>query len=108
MCLIGKDGLKDLASLCHTKAEYTKKRLSEIKGVEVKMSSPTFNEFVIKLPVDPDEIIGKLIDRGFEAGFPLGKYYDNMENFMLIAVTEKRTKSEINMFADLLEDALWS
>ena len=108
MSLIGKEGLKELASTCRDKAEYAKQKLSEIKGVEVKKSSPTFNEFTVKLPKNANEVIGKLIDKGIAAGFPLGRYYPDMENYMLVAVTEKRTKHEIVRFADALEAALWS
>ena len=108
MSLIGKEGLKELAITCRDKAEYAKQKLSEIKGVEVKRSSPTFNEFTVKLPKNANEVIGKLIDKGIAAGFPLGRYYPDMENYMLVAVTEKRTKHEIVRLADALEAALWS
>lgn len=108
MCLVGKDGLKKTAQLCMDKAEYAKERLGAIEGVEVKRSWPTFNEFVIRLPKDPDGIIGKLIDKGIAAGFPLGRYYESMSDYMLIAVTEKRTKQEIARFANELEAALWN
>ncbi|MFH1395221.1 MAG: aminomethyl-transferring glycine dehydrogenase subunit GcvPA [Candidatus Omnitrophota bacterium] len=108
MCLIGKDGLKKVAQLCMDKCEYAKQKLEKIKGVEVKRSSPTFNEFVIRLPKDPNEIIGKLIEKKIAAGFPLGRYYKEMGDYMLVAVTEKRTKQEIALFAEALEDALWN
>jgi glycine dehydrogenase subunit 1 len=108
MCLVGKEGIKHIAKLCMDKAEYAKQRLEAIEGVEVKRSWPTFNEFVIKIPKDPNEVIGKLIDKGIAAGFPLGRYYAGMQDYMLIAVTEKRTKQEIAIFADALEAALWS
>ncbi|MDP8298328.1 MAG: aminomethyl-transferring glycine dehydrogenase subunit GcvPA [Candidatus Tantalella remota] len=108
MCLTGRGGIKMVARLCMEKTEYAKKKLSKVKGVEVKTSSPTFNEFVIRLPKDPNEIIGKLIDKGFAAGFPLGRYYPDMEDYMLIAVTEKRTKEDIDRFAEALEEVLWN
>ncbi len=108
MCLTGRGGLKKVARLCMEKTEYAKKRLGDVKGIEVKTSSPTFNEFVIKLPVDPNDVIGKLIDKGIAAGFPLGRYYEDLENYLLVAVTEKRTREEIDMYARELEAALWS
>lgn len=108
MSLIGKDGLKELAELCYAKAEYMKTRLEKIKGVEVKRSSPTFNEFTIKLPKEANIVITKMVDKGFEAGFPLGRYYKDMQDYLLIAVTEKRTKEEIDRYAQALEEALWS
>ncbi len=107
MCLLGKAGLRKTAQLCMDKAEYTKERLGEIKGVEVK-KWPTFNEFIIKLPKRTSEVIGKLITKGIAAGFPLERYYKGMENYLLVAVTEKRTKQEISQFANALEEALWS
>jgi glycine dehydrogenase subunit 1 len=106
LTLVGKEGLKEVAQLCVDKTEYTKKKLGEVKGVEVKKDWPTFNEFVIKLPKDPNEVIGKLMQKGIAAGFPLGRYYKEMANYMLIAVTEKRTRQEIDAFAGALGDVL--
>ena len=108
MSLLGNDGLRELAQLCMDKAEYAKQKLAEVKGVEIKRSAPTFNEFTLHLPRNPNEVIGKLIDRGIAPGFPLGRYYDHMEDYMLVAVTEKRTKQEIGVFAETLEDVLWN
>ena len=108
MTLVGKDGFHSLAQVCLDKTEYAKQQIEKIKGVEVKRSSPTFNEFVVKLPKDPNMIIGKLIERNIAAGFPLGRYYKDLEDHMLIAVTEKRSKEEIDLFAKELESALWT
>jgi glycine dehydrogenase subunit 1 len=106
LSLIGKEGLKEVATLCVDKAHYAKERIKMIPGVTVMESSPTFNEFTVKLPIDAGECVGKMIDHGFAAGFPLGRYYEGMENYLLIAVTEKRTKSEIGLFAETLEAVL--
>lgn len=108
MSLMGKEGLREVAEMCADKAEYAKQRLEAVKGVEVKRSSPTFNEFIVKLPKDPNMVIGKLIHKGISAGFPLGRYYEDLKDYLLIAVTEKRTKAEIAFFAEALEDALWN
>ena len=108
MCLLGKEGLKDIAKVCMDKTEYAKKVLETVKGVEVKRSSPTFNEFIIKLPKNPDDIIGELISRGISAGFPLGRYYADLKDYLLVAVTEKRTKEEIDRFKEALEEVLWN
>jgi len=108
MCLTGSGGLRMVARLCMNKAEYTKDRLDEIKGVEVKRTAPTFNEFIVRLPKDPEEVIGKLIKKKIAAGFPLGRYYPDLKDFMLVAVTEKRTRQQIDMYAEALEEAIWS
>ena len=103
---LGKAGFKDLAHICAQKAEYAKTRLSAIPGVEVKKNAPTFNEFTISLPCDASHVVSKMIDRGFAAGFPLGRYYKGMENYLLIAVTEKRTREQIGLFTEALEGEL--
>jgi glycine dehydrogenase subunit 1 len=106
LSLLGKEGIKQVASLCADKAQYAKERIKAIAKVKVMESSPTFNEFVVKLPIDAAECVGKLIDYGFAAGFPLGRYYPDMKNYLLIAVTEKRTRYEIGKLAEALEAVL--
>lgn len=104
--LLGKDGLKELAEQNYQKAEFAKEELSRIKDLQVKRSSPTFNEFTVLLPIGADEVARRMIDKGFACGFPLGRFYKGMENYLLIAVTEKRTKEEILLFIDTLEAVL--
>jgi glycine dehydrogenase subunit 1 len=106
LSLIGKEGLKHVANLCYSKAQYAKERLKKIPGVSVMESSPTFNEFTLRLPYDAAEIVGAMIERGFAPGFPLGRYYPGMENYLLVAVTEKRSRFEIGSFAENLEQVL--
>ena len=103
---LGKKGLAELAGLNYEKAEFAKSLLKKIKGVTVKQSSPTFNEFTVLLPCDASEVIGRMIEKGFAAGFPLGRYYPDMKNYMIVAVTEKRTKEEIVRYAENLEAVL--
>ena len=95
LSLLGKEGLKRMAQLCCDKAHYAKERLKAVRGVTVMETSPTFNEFTVRLPIDAGECAGRMIELGFAAGFPLGRYYPGMEKYLLVAVTEKRTKYEI-------------
>ena len=103
LSLLGKEGLKEVANLCYKKANYMLNRLLQIPKVERKFSSPVFNEFVLKLPKNSGEIINALIEKGFVCGFPLERYYKDMDNCILVAVTEKRTKEEIGMLAEAIE-----
>jgi glycine dehydrogenase subunit 1 len=107
LSIVGKEGLKEIARLCMNKAHYARERINAIKGVKVMDTSPTFNEFTVKLPIDAGECVGRMVDLGIAPGFPLGRYYPGMENFLLVAVTEKRTKFEIGQFAESLERVLW-
>jgi len=104
--LLGKEGIVELAQLNHDKSEFAKNTLEKIPGVEVKRSSPTFNEFTIVLNKNADVVVQKMIDSGFAAGFPLGRFYKGLDHYLLIAVTEKRTKDEIERFAQALEKNL--
>ena len=106
MAVVGKNGLKEMAQLNLDKAEYAKQLLSKIKGVEVKRSAPTFNEFTVHLPKDASEVVAVMMKKGFAAGFPLGRYYPGMERYLLVAVTEKRTKEEIEHYAKALQEVL--
>ena len=104
--LLGREGLKEVARLCHLKTEYAKSRFAAIPGVEVAGDLPTFNEFVVKLPVDAGELAGAMVERGIAPGLPLGRFYGEMDKYLLIAVTEKRSKYEIGALAESVEATL--
>jgi glycine dehydrogenase subunit 1 len=103
---VGREGLVDMARLNRDKAEYAKARLTGITGVTVLQSAVTFNEFTIFLPKKADAVVEALLERGIAAGVPLGQYYEGSENCLVVTVTEKRTKKEIDLLAKELEVAL--
>ncbi|MCE5185124.1 MAG: aminomethyl-transferring glycine dehydrogenase subunit GcvPA [Planctomycetaceae bacterium] len=107
LTLLGKEGLRETAQLCADKASYAYQRLTAIPGVKPHFPAKwVFNEMVLDLPHDAADVIGRLIEKGFAAGFPLSRYYKDMDNSILIAVTEKRTKQQIGMLAEELEAIL--
>jgi glycine dehydrogenase subunit 1 len=106
LSLLGKDGFADVARQCMDRAGYAWTRLKAIKGVEPLYDHPFFNEFALKLPKDAGEVVSDLISEGIAAGFPAGRYYPGMENVLLVACTEKRTKKEIDILAAKLESVL--
>ncbi len=107
LSLLGKQGLVELAKYCAEKASYARERLLAIPGVEMWFGKRHFfNEFVLRLPNRADRVIRRLLEQGISAGFPLVRYYPEMENALLLAVTEKRTKAEIDLLAHAVEVSL--
>lgn len=103
---LGKQGFEDLASLNWDKAEYAKSVLTPINGVTLLNQGTTFNEFTLALPKGAAPVVESLLASGVAAGVPLGEYYTGMDNALVVTVTEKRTKTEIDRLASLLEEAL--
>jgi glycine dehydrogenase subunit 1 len=103
---VGRQGLADLARLNRDKAEYAKTRLAAVPGVSLLQSAPTFNEFAVRLPKPAAALVEGMLKEGIAAGVPLGDFYDGLDNCLVVTVTEKRSKQEIDHFAKLLEAAL--
>lgn len=103
---LGKQGLRQVAKLNYDKAHYAWRRLTAIQGVESVTHQPFFNEFVLQLPCPVAKIEAALLDRHILPGFDLGKIDSARERQLLVAVTEVRTREEIEQFAAELEAIL--
>jgi glycine dehydrogenase subunit 1 len=106
LSLVGREGFMEVGRQCMDRASYAWHRLLQIDGVKPKFHRRFFNEFAIELPCDASDVVTALVDQGFAAGFPVGRYYKGMDNVLLLAFTEKRTKEEIDIMAAKLESAL--
>ena len=106
MSLVGKNGLVELATSNHSKAEYLKAALSQLESIEVLNSATTFNEFVIKTPCDASDVLEQMSNKGFYAGINLGNLYEGYENAILVSVTEKRTKEQMDFFVEALGEII--
>lgn len=106
MTMLGREGFKQLAQLNLDKTEFTKREVEKIPGVKVNRQLTNFNEFVVTLPASANQVIAAMLPKGFAAGFPLSRYYKGMDNQMLIAVTEKRTKEEILAYVNALKEVI--
>jgi glycine dehydrogenase subunit 1 len=104
LSLLGKSGLREVAELCFHKAHYAAQKINKIQGYEIDESMIFFNEFVIQCPKDPLKINEYLLDEGVLGGLPLSSFYSDLQNHMLIAVTEKNSKESIDLLCELLEE----
>lgn len=106
LAFLGKQGLKDMAKLNFNKAHYAKKVLTNVGGAMIKFDSPIFNEFVIQLSHDAETICNKLVEKDIFAGIPLGRFYPELKDCLLVCVTEVIEKEEIDQFAIELKKVL--
>ena len=101
---LGKSGLKRIANLCFQKAHYSASRISQLDDYELKFGSPFFKEFVIRCKKSsPPKIIDFARSKGIFAGVELGRWYPELADCLLIAVTEKRTKEQIDKLIEVFE-----
>lgn len=107
---LGTAGLRQLALRCARATRYTRDALLAIPGVSPLVDAPVMREFAIKLPVRPDTVVDRMADEGFLAGVPVGLVdgvvTDGPGDGLLIAATERRTRAEIDAFAEAMEKVI--
>lgn len=103
MTAFGKYGVQEMAYVNMQKARYLKQQLENV-SILVPFTGPFFNEFVIDVK-QPVEHVNKLLEqKQMIGGYDLGKDYPELEGYMLIAVTEIKTKEEMDTFVNELRD----
>jgi glycine dehydrogenase subunit 1 len=100
---LGTGGLRDLALRCARGTRYARDALCAIDGVEPLVGSPVLREFAVRTPVAPEVVVDRLAEEGFLAGIPLEPEFG--DHGLLVAVTERRTREEIDAFAAAFEKA---
>jgi glycine dehydrogenase subunit 1 len=99
LAALGPNGLRETAELCLQKAHYAAAKLTQIPGVKLKFATPFFKEFVVRVEADVPALLPKLLAAGYHAGLWLGQWYPALRDCVAVAVTEKRTKAEIDGLA---------
>jgi glycine dehydrogenase subunit 1 len=96
LAALGPQGLHETAELCTRKAHYAAEQLSQLPGVKVRFRRPFFKEFVLQVNGDVPGLLARLLKAGYHAGLALGRWYPALGNCLSLAVTEKRTRAEID------------
>ncbi len=102
MAAMGPAGMRDVAQLCLNKSRYAQAQLFASGRLEPVFAAPTFKEFVVRVTDgDVDQLISQALTAGFLAGVPLRSWYPHLSDCLLLAVTEKRTRAEIDALAQI-------
>ncbi|MBF0352344.1 MAG: aminomethyl-transferring glycine dehydrogenase subunit GcvPA [SAR324 cluster bacterium] len=99
LTLMGKKGLKEMAYQNAAKTSYLKSLIEPLSSFKFPYSGPVFNEFVVECPKPASEVILSCLQDKVLPGIDLGKYYPQLPNYLLINVTEKRKKEELDQLA---------
>ncbi len=106
LAAMGPSGLREVAELSTRKAHYAAEVLGQVHGLTVPFDGPFFKEFVVKCIKDPVKVLAEVGRLGFHGGISLGRWYPELADCILVAVTEKRTKVEIDGLAEAYRKAL--
>jgi len=104
MSLLGQTGMKQVAELCYHKAHYAAEQIANIPGFSLCNDEPFFHEFVVCCPEPVADINEHLLEHGILGGYDLGQDYPDMQNHMLIAVTEMNSREQIDTLVDVLSE----
>jgi glycine dehydrogenase subunit 1 len=103
LSLLGKQGLRELAVQNHAKADYAQQQISALPGYSLVFSAPAFNEFVVRCDAgDVKGLLASLESKGFLGGLPLGPDYAELDDCLLVCVTEQNTREEIDALVEAL------
>jgi glycine dehydrogenase subunit 1 len=106
LAALGPQGLKETAELCLRKSHYAADQLTRIAGIRRRFDRPFFKEFTLQMPGDPPEMLSGLLQAGFHAGLHLGRWYPTLKDCVSLAVTEKRTRAEIDRLVEAYADEI--
>jgi glycine dehydrogenase subunit 1 len=106
LAVMGPAGLRRVAELTLRKAHYAAERLAGVPGLSLAFPGPFFKEFVVRSRHEPASVLQKLGELGYHGGIELGRWYPDLADCILIAVTEKRTRAEIDGLAAAYQQAL--
>jgi glycine dehydrogenase subunit 1 len=106
LAVMGPAGLRRAAELSTRKAHYAAERLALVPGLSLAFGGPFFKEFVVRCERDTRLVLREVGRLGFHGGIELGRFYGDLSDCILIAVTEKRTKHEIDGLAQAYTAAI--
>jgi glycine dehydrogenase subunit 1 len=105
---LGKRGFRELGELLVRRTAYARERLAAIDGVELLHEAPVVREFAVRLDAPVREVLDACAADGIAAGYPLAREYPEYEDGLLVAITERRTKGDIDRLGEAMQRAVWT
>jgi glycine dehydrogenase subunit 1 len=103
---LGRRGIVELVELILQRTAYARDRLTNVDGVSQIHEKPVVREFALELDAPVRRVIARCREQGISPGYALGREYPEHENGLLVALTERRTKADIDRLADVLGAAI--
>jgi glycine dehydrogenase subunit 1 len=105
MAALGKCGMRQVAETCYHKAHYAADQIDALEGFTVLRDKPFFKEFAVRCPRPVAEINDELLRRwAIIGGYDLGRDYPDLEDHMLLCVTEMNPRQEIDLLVKSLKE----
>ena len=103
---LGARGIVELGELLLQRTAYARERLTALEGVEAIHAQPVVREFAVALDAPVEAVIERCAAEGVNPGYALGRDYPEHENGLLVAITEQRSKADIDRLAEVLGAAV--
>ncbi len=103
---LGRRGIVELTELMLQRTAYARERLSQIHGVGLLHGRPVVREFALQLDAPVDKVIAHCREQGVNPGYPLHRDYPELADGLLVAITEQRTRADIDRLAEVLAAAV--
>jgi glycine dehydrogenase subunit 1 len=106
LAVMGPKGLREAAELSTRKAHYAAEMLTKVPGLSLAFDTPFFKEFTLRSTKPARGVLAEVGRQGFHGGIDLGQFRPEWSDLILVAVTEKRTKAEIDGLAEAYRTAM--
>ena len=103
---LGRAGIVELCELMLRRTAYARERLAALPGVDLLHEQPAVREFALALDAPVQDVIDRCAQAGVNPGYPLGRDYPEYPNGLLVAITEKRSRADIDRLVDVLGAAV--
>jgi glycine dehydrogenase subunit 1 len=103
---LGRRGIVELGELMARRTAYARECLEALEGVEPLHAQPVVREFAVRLPAPVEAVLRRCAERGINAGYALGQTYPELADGLLVAITERTSRADIDLLASALDEAI--